>query len=193
LLIAGGSIALSASSSDYVLQFAFNNGTWSTLGDGVGGPVTAITVNDGNASSIFAAGRYVSILLRQLSEILCRCRYSSADGTSSFLAAWNGHVWIQQGSAFGGLSNVSQLAMVPLQNQHSTQGLIEADRVLFVSGSLDIPSYGQVSSMLFDGQSSIPYIVSASTSGNPGSVAGLFNSLANFSFSQRRKSCRSLL
>ncbi|KAH9956897.1 cortical protein marker for cell polarity-domain-containing protein [Russula dissimulans] len=166
LLIAGGSIALSASSSDYVLQFAFNNGTWSTLGDGVGGPVTAITVNDGNASSIFAAGR-------------------SADGTSSFLAAWNGHVWIQQGSAFGGLSNVSQLAMVPLQNQHSTQGLIEADRVLFVSGSLDIPSYGQVSSMLFDGQSSIPYIVSASTSGNPGSVAGLFNSLANFSFSQR--------
>ena len=38
----GGSIALSGLSSDYVLQFAFNNGTWSTVGDGVGGPVTAI-------------------------------------------------------------------------------------------------------------------------------------------------------
>jgi len=79
----GGSIALSGLSSDYVLQFAFNNGTWSTLGDGIGGPVTVITVNDGNMSSIFAAGWYMSILLCQLLEILCWC--SSADGTLSFL------------------------------------------------------------------------------------------------------------
>ncbi|KAI9507897.1 cortical protein marker for cell polarity-domain-containing protein [Russula earlei] len=158
VLIAGGSVTLSGSSSDNVLQFTFNNATWSTVGDGLDlpGPVTAVTVNNGNWSSIFAAGR-------------------SVDGTSSFLAAWNGHVWISQGSAFGGTSNVSQLAMVPLQNQHSAQGIIEG---------LVVPSSGQVSSMLFDGETSIPYIVSASTSGSPGSVAGIFNSLANFSFAQ---------
>lgn len=61
MLIAGGSITVSGSSSDNVLQFSFTNASWSTVGDGADlpGPVTAITVNNGNWSSIFAAGRYV--------------------------------------------------------------------------------------------------------------------------------------
>jgi len=166
VLVAGGSITLSGSSSENVLQYTFNNDSWSTLGDSssLPGPVTAITVNNGNWSSIFAAG-------------------SSVDETSSFLAAWNGHVWISQGSAFGGTSTVSQLAMVPLQNQHGAQGIIEGDRMLLMSGSL-VSSFGQASSVLFDGNNFIPYMVSDSASGSPGSVAGLFNSLANFSFSQ---------
>ena len=62
LLIAGGSVTISGTSSDNVLQFTFSNASWSPLGDGANlpGPVTAITVNDGNASSVFAAGRCVS-------------------------------------------------------------------------------------------------------------------------------------
>jgi hypothetical protein len=104
------------------------------------------------------------------------------------LAAWNGRVWTEQGSDFDGTSAVSQLVMVPLQNQHSAQGMIEDDRMLLVSGNL-VSSFGQASSMLFDGENFTPYLVSASASGGAGSVAGLFNSLANFSFVQRRESC----
>lgn len=104
------------------------------------------------------------------------------------MAAWNGRVWISQGSVFEGNTTVSQLTMVPLQNQHDAQGIIQGDRMLLMSGSLVNSSFGQASSMLFDGESFIPYIVSASASGNPGFVSGLFNSLANFSFTQRRKS-----
>jgi Cortical protein marker for cell polarity len=77
--------------------------------------------------------------------------------------------------------------MVPLQNQHGAQGIIEGDRMLLMSGSL-VSSFGQASSVLFDGSNFIPYMVSASASGSPGSMAGLFNSLANFSFSQHSKS-----
>ena len=64
VLVAGGSITLSGSSSDNVLQYTFNNDSWSPLGDSssLPGPVTAITVNNGNWSSIFAAGRCVSIV-----------------------------------------------------------------------------------------------------------------------------------
>lgn len=187
--MAGGSITLSGSSSDNVLQFTFSNGSWSTIGNGASlpGPVTAITVNNRNYSSIFAAGRCVCILSYQ--QAGNSHRYSSVDGSSSFLAAWNGHTWTSQGSALGGSSAVSQLAMVPLQNQHSAQGLIEGDRMLLMSGSL-VSSFGQASSVLFDGQDFIPYVVSASASGNPGSVAGLFNSLANFSFSRKSKFCQ---
>ncbi|KAI0305506.1 cortical protein marker for cell polarity-domain-containing protein [Multifurca ochricompacta] len=148
--------------------FAFGNVSWSTLGNGADlpGPVTAVTVNNGNASSIFAAGR-------------------SADGSASFLASWNGHVWTSQGSVFGGPSTISQLAMVPLQNEHQAQGIIERDRMLLMSGNIVDSSFGQASSVLFDGQTFIPFIASSSASGTPGSVSGLFNSLANFSFTQR--------
>ena len=193
MLIAGGSITLSGSSSDNVLQFTFNNASWSTLGGSADlpGPITAIAVNNGNYSSIFAAGRYVSTLFHWQPGNLYR--YSSVDGTSSFLAAWNGHVWSSQGSDFDGTSTVSQLAMVPLQDQHGAHGMIEGDRVLFVSGNLVVSSFGQASSMLFDGEEFIPFTVSASASGTPGFMAGLFNSLANFSFVQHRKSCQLFL
>ncbi|KAH8995626.1 cortical protein marker for cell polarity-domain-containing protein [Lactarius akahatsu] len=169
VLVAGGSITISGSSSDNVLQFTFNNASWSTLGDGANlpGPVTAITVNDGNSSSIFAAGR-------------------SVDGSSSYLVTWNGHVWTSQGSAFGGSSVVSQLTMVPLQNEHQARGAIEGDRMLLMSGNLVDTSFGQASSVLFDGQDFIPYIDSSTSSGDPGTVSGLFNSLANFSFAHRK-------
>jgi len=56
---------------------------------------------------------------------------------------------------------------------------------LLLSGSLVVSSFGQASSMLFDGENFIPYIVSASASGSPGYVSGLFNSIANFSFARR--------
>ena len=76
--------------------------------------------------------------------------------------------------------------MVPLQNTHDGNGIIESDRVLMVSGTLSDSSFGNASSALFDGQSFIPYIVSTSQSGTPGSVSSLFHSFKTFSFTQRR-------
>lgn len=40
-------------------MFAFDNSTWSAVGNGndIPGVVTAVTVDDGNSSSIFAAGK----------------------------------------------------------------------------------------------------------------------------------------
>jgi hypothetical protein len=63
LLVIGGSLGLSGSSAN-VLQFAFSNSSWSVLGSesSIPGPVTALAVNDRNDSSIFAAGRYVSLV-----------------------------------------------------------------------------------------------------------------------------------
>lgn len=140
----------------------------------------------GVASSL-PAGAYLPLFFWQSGNLH---RHSFVNGSSSFLAAWNGHIWATQGSDFDGTSAVTQLAMVPLQNQHSAQGMIEGDRMLLLSGSLVVSSFGQASSMLFDGENFIPYIASASTSGSAGYVSGLFNSIANFSFAQRRKSCQ---
>lgn len=58
-LFAGGSIALQDSSPANVAMFSFANSTWSAVGQGndLPGPVTAVTVDNGNATSVFAGGR----------------------------------------------------------------------------------------------------------------------------------------
>ncbi|TFK44605.1 cortical protein marker for cell polarity-domain-containing protein [Crucibulum laeve] len=169
LLIAGGSIALSDNTAANVALFSFTNETWASIGHGADlqGPVTALEVNAGNASSIFAAGQ-------------------SSDGSNAFLSFWDGHKWANLGSSLESSTTVAQLTMVPLQDTHSGNGVIEPDRMLLLSGSLIDSSFGNISSALYDGQQLIPYIVASSSTGSPGAVASLFRSLSNFSFSQRR-------
>jgi hypothetical protein len=77
--------------------------------------------------------------------------------------------------------------MVPLQDSHTANGVIESDRMLMVSGLLADSSFGNASSALFDGSAFIPYIVSTSSLGTPGAVSSLFHSFSTFSFLQRRK------
>jgi hypothetical protein len=54
-----GSLALSDNTVANVAQFGFSNASWASVGAGTDlpGPVTAVEVNGGNASSIFVAGR----------------------------------------------------------------------------------------------------------------------------------------
>ncbi|KAG6915394.1 hypothetical protein DXG01_011713 [Tephrocybe rancida] len=168
LLIASGSIALSDNTVSNVVQFSFSNSTWIALGKpgDLPGPVTAIEVNNGNVSSIFAAGR-------------------STEDSSSFLSFWNGVTWSILSSTLQGSTNVAQLTMVPLQDRHSANGVIEPDRMLMVSGLLSDSTFGNASSALYDGQTFIPYISASSASGSSGAVASLFRSFSSFSFNQR--------
>ncbi|GJE94888.1 Polarized growth protein rax2 [Phanerochaete sordida] len=168
IIVVAGSLALADGTPSNVAEFSISNSTWSAVGasNALPGPVTAMEVNDGNSSSIFAAGQ-------------------SADGSTSFLSFWNGQSWSDVGSSFDKDTDFSQLVMVPLQNTHSANGIVEPDRMLWISGSLSDPSFGNASSALFDGQQIIPYIMSTSSSGDPGIVASLFHSFASFSFTQR--------
>lgn len=77
--------------------------------------------------------------------------------------------------------------MVPLQNTHDANEIVEEDRMLLISGTLSDSSFGNASSVLFDGQKFIPYLLSSSSTGALGSVSSLIHSLAEFSFTQRRK------
>ncbi|PCH43711.1 hypothetical protein WOLCODRAFT_153770 [Wolfiporia cocos MD-104 SS10] len=167
IIVAAGSIALADSMPANVAIFSIVNSTWAALGNGndLPGPVTAVTVNDGNISSVFAAGR-------------------STDNTTAFLYFWNGQTWSDVGSTLQPASDVSQLTMVPLQNTHTTNSIIQSDRVLMISGSLSDSSFGNASSALFDGESFIPYIVAATSSGSPGYIYGLIYSFSTFSFTQ---------
>ncbi|KAF9237843.1 cortical protein marker for cell polarity-domain-containing protein [Melanogaster broomeanus] len=113
---------------------------------------------------------------------------STADGSSPFMVFWDGVSWSNvaaSGSGLQGNSNISQLLMVPLQNTHSSNSVIESDRMLMISGALSDSSFGSASSVLFDGQTFVPYIVSMSGQATMGYVLSLFYSITNFSFSQQ--------
>ncbi|KAJ7713949.1 cortical protein marker for cell polarity-domain-containing protein [Mycena maculata] len=166
-LIAAGSIALSDNTPANVAQFTFSNTSWVSVGSGsdLPGPVTAVAVNAGNGSSIFAAGR-------------------STDASSSFLSFWDGVSWSALSSTLESNTTVAQLAMVPLQDTHTANSIIQSDRMLMISGSLADSSFGNASTALFDGQSFFPYIVSTSSTGSSGTVSSMFHSFATFSFTQ---------
>ncbi|KAJ7188405.1 cortical protein marker for cell polarity-domain-containing protein [Mycena filopes] len=168
-LITAGSIALSDNTAANVAQFTFANNTWASVGSGsdLPGPVTAVEVNAGNTSSIFAAGR-------------------SSDASSSFLSFWNGATWSALSSTLESNTTVAQLTMVPLQDTHAANSIIQSDRMLMISGSLADASFGNASSALFDGQSFFPYIVSTSSTGAAGTVSSLFRSFSTFSFTQHK-------
>ncbi|KAK7035276.1 hypothetical protein VNI00_012043 [Paramarasmius palmivorus] len=166
ILIAAGSIGLDGGAVANVAQMSFSNSSWAAVGPAsdLPGPVTALEINNGNTSSIFAAGK-------------------SSDG-ASFLSHYNGANWTTLASSFQPNTVVSQLAMVPLQDTHPGNALIEADRMLMISGSLDDSTFGNASSALFDGESFVPYIVSSTATGTAGFVASMFHSFKTFSFNQ---------
>ncbi|EIN11377.1 hypothetical protein PUNSTDRAFT_63207 [Punctularia strigosozonata HHB-11173 SS5] len=165
-LVASGSIALSGNTAN-VAAYTFANNSWSAIGSGseLPGPVTALEVNGGNLSSIFAAGR-------------------SSDSSSAFLSVWDGRTWSSLGSTLQSTTNISQLVMVPLSDTHTANSIIEKDRMLLVSGTLSESSFGNASSALFDGQTFHPYITSTSASGDPGAISALIHSFATFSFTK---------
>lgn len=134
-----------------------------------------------------------------LPDLFC----STSNGLLPFMMFWNGISWsnigvhspicgirkihdLILGTTLEGNSNISQLLMVPLQNTHSSNAIVEADRMLMVSGSLSDSTFGSASSVLFDGESLIPYISAVSAQGTMGFISALFYSIANFSFVQQR-------
>ena len=127
----------------------------------------------------------------------------SSDGSQSFLSFWNGLIWTPLSTyclliyrecgpygfttdpGFDSSSDVSQLAFVPLQDTHEANSIIEQDRMLMLTGSMVSSSFGNASSVLYDGQSFIPYIATSDRTGEAGFVSSLFTSISNFSFAQR--------
>ncbi|KPV77610.1 uncharacterized protein RHOBADRAFT_51443 [Rhodotorula graminis WP1] len=148
----------------YVARWSFKNSTWLSLGAATDlpGPATAVSSDDHNEDKVWVAG-------------------SSTSG-APYLRFWNGTTWADaNGNAtLGTGSGVQQLAFVPLSNSHDSNGVIESNRMLLVSGDLTINDTA-VSSALYDGASWYPYLVATSATGSAGVVSQLFYSVSNFS------------
>ena len=109
-------------------------------------------------------------------------------GSAAYIMQIDSQVFFSfSGITLEGNTSVAQLSMVPLQELHGANGVIQQDRMLMISGSLVDSSFGGASSALYDGQTMIPYIISTSLDGSTGAISSLFHSFSTFSFNQRRK------
>ena len=159
-----------ANNTSYYLNI-WNYGTssWSAVASvQIPGPVSTVTADDDH--SVYVAG--------------------SASGGEAFIRRWDGSSWSsigmdQSGDPIAETSKVQQMAVVPLTSgTDAANGMFASrDRALLVSGQLNLQNIGSVSSALFDGKSWYPYLLTSTTSGGAGALAGMFyaNSSKNWS------------
>ncbi|GAA5919969.1 hypothetical protein JCM1841_004401 [Sporobolomyces salmonicolor] len=165
-LVASGEFLLDSSTA-YIARWNFRNSSWTGIGAATDlpGPATAVSADDHNSDKIFVAGK------------------SSSSGVP-YLAYWNGTAWadLNSNGTLASGSGVQQLAFVPLQSDHSSNDVVESNRMLLVSGDLNINDTS-VSTALYDGENWYPYLVATSATGSAGVIAQLFYSVTDFSLS----------
>lgn len=163
------------------MAWEYESKTWSALpSDNVPGPALSIST-DGD-TSIFISGL-------------------SSAGSTSYLLRWNGSAWSEvagqarsgdQGSLELASSSLQQLLVTPVSSEVDSDYFSSNDRVLMVSGQLNLADSGPASTAIFDGNSWYPYLLSTTASGAAGSVAGFFYPASLIQFGRRRKSTLSI-
>jgi hypothetical protein len=172
-LFVGGNFVAN-NTSYYLNVWNYETSSWSAVSsDDIPGIVTTITADGGH--SVFAAG-------------------TSAISGEAFLARWDGSSWSNIGMDRTGDPNaettrVQQMAVVPLTSgTDAANGVFASrDRALLVSGQLNLQDVGSVSSALFDGANWYPYLLTSTTSGAAGALAGMFYANNNKTWSRNSR------
>lgn len=159
------------------MSWDYDAKSWTALpSDGLAGPALAISVD--TDTSIFVSG------------------LSAVDNTS-YLARWDGATWSpvtgesgaeNQDSLQLAGSDIQQLLLAPITSQNDNDYFSSNDRVLMVSGQLNLATSGQASTAIFDGSSWYPFLLSTTATGAAGAVAGFFYPAGSAHFGRHRKS-----
>lgn len=124
------------------------------------GPVSALTAANSDASQLWVAG--------------------TASNGSAFLMKFDGTNWTSVGNSFGSGSNIRGLQVLPLSKNHASSSLVSASQTLMITGSLNLPGFGNASSVLFNGTTFQPFALTSSASNNGGSLSQVFTQRQNF-------------
>lgn len=157
-LLAGGNISINGNATT-LANYNTRESQWTPLDDAataVPGPVTALTAANDDVSQFWVAGK-------------------SANG-SAFLMKYDGSKFqtIEDNGMLGDQTIIQGLSMLSLNDDHDKNDLVPQGMVLLVTGSLNLPNFGNASAALFDGTSFAPFILATSGSG-PGSLSQLFS------------------
>jgi hypothetical protein len=157
MLIAGGELSVDGGNVPVAMYDAkAQNWTAVPAANMIPGPVTAMTSVNNDSSQLWVAG-------------------SAANG-SAFVMKSDGSTWNAAPAVLGSGTNIRGLKVLPVTTDHRSSSLLSSDMVLLITGSLNLPGFGNASAVIFNGTDYLPYALTNSGSSTSGSLSQFFSS-----------------
>ncbi|OJI81806.1 hypothetical protein ASPTUDRAFT_31667 [Aspergillus tubingensis CBS 134.48] len=161
-LLAIGDLTIDGNQS-VVATYTVKKQSWQTFEGAstsdIPGSITAFTPANTAVSKFWLAGVY-------------------ANG-SSFLAAYDGSSFSFVRNMFDDETEIRGLEVLPINKNHDDVSNLNDDQMLLVTGRLQLPDFGNASAALYNGTTMIPFMLSSTSDGQPGSVAHMFFANSN--------------
>lgn len=160
-LIVGGSLQVNGANTS-LATYDTKGQTWATAtgADAIPGTVTSLVPATSDISQYWVAG--------------------TATNGSAFIMKYDGSNWNMVGSVFESGSVIRGLQMMPLSSNHEDSDLVPSNQVLMLTGAMVLPTFGNVSAVLYNGTTFEPFALTSSTSNAGGSLSQIFSQENNF-------------
>lgn len=160
-LVVGGSLQVNGANVS-LATFDTKGQTWSTAtgAEAIPGTVTSLVPATSDISQYWVAG--------------------TATNGSAFVMKYDGTNWNSVGNVFESGSVIRGLQMMPLSSNHDKSDLVPSNQVLMVTGAMVLPTFGNVSAVLFNGTTFQPFALTSSTLNTGGSLSHIFSQENNF-------------
>jgi hypothetical protein len=154
-LVVGGSLTIAGNAS-YLVSYDAQNQVWSPFNgaNAIPGPVTAITPATSDDSQLWVAG--------------------TATNGSSFLMKYDGSNWNSIGYLLGAGTTIRGLQVLSLTQSHDSTNLVPSSQSLLLTGSLNVPGFGNASAVVYNGTTFQPYALTSSGTNGAGSISQIF-------------------
>ncbi|KAL2065107.1 hypothetical protein VTL71DRAFT_4247 [Oculimacula yallundae] len=160
-LIVGGALTLNGGNIS-LATYDSKSQTWAAAvgASTIPGPVTALTAANSDASQLWVSG--------------------TATNGSTFLMKFDGTNWNSVGDTFGSGTKIHGLQVLPLDKPHDDSDLISSRQALMLTGTINLPGFGNASAVMFNGTTFQPFALTSSASNNGGSLSQIFSQRQNF-------------
>lgn len=160
-LVVGGALSVNgANTSLATYNVKAQNWTAGVGATAIPGPITALSAANSDASQLWVAG--------------------TATNGSTFLMKFDGTNWNSVSAGLGSGSTIRGLQVLSLSKNHASTSLVPASETLVVTGSLDLPGFGNSSAALFNGTTFQPFALTTTAANTAGSLSQIFSQNQNF-------------
>jgi hypothetical protein len=160
-LVVGGALSVNGDNTSLATyNVKAQNWTAGVGANAIPGPVTALAAANSDASQLWVAG--------------------TATNGSAFLMKFDGTNWNSVGDTLGSGTNIRGLQVLSLSKNHASSSLVSASQTLMITGSLNLPGFGNASAVLFNGTSFQPFALTTTAANTGGSLSQIFSQNQNF-------------
>ncbi|CAN6627068.1 bud site selection protein Rax2p [Trichomonascus vanleenenianus] len=142
----------------YFAQYDFDSSVYTSyesVSNSLPGPVNSFVLSGDEGKNIFASG-------------------TDSSSNEAYLAFWNTQSWQRLDENFEQGTVITDLKLLGLKTSHNENDILPADGLLLVSGNIVLKDFGNVSSIMYDGNNWQPLFLTARDSSS-GVVNAVFS------------------